>query len=165
MSEARVIKATFADWRPVKSRKVLQIILELPLEQTQDVLTRLGAPMPDQEKWVAVALLDPKAQLRDMLERSLEHENTNIRVIDPEMERARKYSVLLAKKPEFWWWANKTNAFVKVDDEKTAAGFIREWCGIDTRGKIATDRNAFLAFERLRDKFERATGRAAEIRG
>ena len=154
-----MIKATFSDWRPVKSRKVLQIVLEVPIEQTEEVLTRLGAPMPDQEKWVAVALLDPKAQLRDMLDHSLEHETTKPRiVVDSDMERARTHSVMLAKDPRFWAWA-------KVYDEKGAAEVIREWCGIDTRGKIATDRNAFLAFGRLRDKFERATGRAAEIRG
>lgn len=51
------IQATFSDWRTVKSRKALQLILEVPIEQTEAVLTALGAPMPDRPKWVAVALL------------------------------------------------------------------------------------------------------------
>ncbi len=58
MTDARVIKATFAEWKMIKTRKVLQLVLEIPLEQQGEVLTRLGPPMPDQEKWVAVALLD-----------------------------------------------------------------------------------------------------------
>lgn len=72
MSDARAIKATFTEWRMVKTRKVLQLVLEVPLEQQGEVLTRLGPPIPDQEKWVAIALLDPKAQLKDMLGRSRE---------------------------------------------------------------------------------------------
>ena len=55
MSEMRAIRARYADWRPVKGRKVLQIVLEVPLEQQGDILTMLGAPLPDRDLWVAVA--------------------------------------------------------------------------------------------------------------
>lgn len=58
MSAPKAIKATFADWRPVKGRKQLQLIFEVPLETTAEVLKMLGAPMPDRETWVAIALLD-----------------------------------------------------------------------------------------------------------
>lgn len=58
MSAPKAIKATFADWRPVKGRKQLQLIFEVPLEETPEVLKMLGAPMPDKETWVAIALLD-----------------------------------------------------------------------------------------------------------
>ncbi len=64
MSEPRVIQADYTSWRPVAGRKVLQIILEVPIEQTADVMDKLGVPMPGESKWCAVALLDlkPKAE-------------------------------------------------------------------------------------------------------
>ena len=55
------IRAAFADWRPVKSRAVLQLVLEVPIEQTKLVLDTLGAPIPGTEKWVGVALLNLEA--------------------------------------------------------------------------------------------------------
>lgn len=58
MSEPRVIRADYANWRPVAGRKVLQLVLEVPIEQTADVMEKLGVPMPGESKWVAVALLE-----------------------------------------------------------------------------------------------------------
>lgn len=60
MSEPRVIRADYTNWRPVAGRKVLQLILEVPIEQTADVMEKLGFPLPGESKWVAVALLDEK---------------------------------------------------------------------------------------------------------
>lgn len=62
MSAPRVLRARYADWRPVKGRKVLQIVLEIPLEEQGEALTMLGAPLPDRDLWVAIARLDEKAQ-------------------------------------------------------------------------------------------------------
>lgn len=61
MSAPRVIQATFHDWRTVKGRKMLQLVLEVPMEDQTKVLTMLGPPEPSGSKWVAVALLDMKA--------------------------------------------------------------------------------------------------------
>ena len=61
MTELAVIRGAFSDWRPVKSRSVLQLVIEVPIEQTQEVLDRLGVPIPGVEKWVAVALLKADA--------------------------------------------------------------------------------------------------------
>lgn len=58
MSEPRVIRADYSNWRPVAGRKVLQLILEVPIEQTADVMEKLGFPLPGESKWVAVALLE-----------------------------------------------------------------------------------------------------------
>lgn len=70
MKNTGVIAATFSEWKMIKTRKVLQIVLELPLEQQGEVYQTLGVPLPDQEIWVAVARLDMKAgavkQVEDM---------------------------------------------------------------------------------------------------
>ncbi len=54
----RGIEADFATWRPVQGRKVLQLIFEVPIEQTQNVLDMLGIPQPGESKWCAIALMN-----------------------------------------------------------------------------------------------------------
>lgn len=57
MTAPAAIRAVFAEWRMVKTRKVLALIFEVPLEQQAEVLTMLGAPMPDAEIWCGIARL------------------------------------------------------------------------------------------------------------
>ena len=51
-----VFTASYSDWRVVKGRKVVQIILEVPLEAAGHAYNVLGG-MPNfgSEKWFAVA--------------------------------------------------------------------------------------------------------------
>lgn len=58
MADHCAISADYVNWRPVNGRKVLQLVFEVPLESTHDVLTKLGTPTPGESKWVAIALLD-----------------------------------------------------------------------------------------------------------
>ncbi len=58
---AAAFQATFSDWKLIRSRKVVQIVLEVPLEaagQAYDVLG--GMPNPGAETWCAVARLKGK---------------------------------------------------------------------------------------------------------
>lgn len=55
-----VFKATFSDFKNIKTRKVMQIILEVPIEAADAALKTLGGvPRADRETWVGVARLDP----------------------------------------------------------------------------------------------------------
>jgi hypothetical protein len=51
-------RATYSDFKLVKTRKVVQIVLEVPVEQANTVLDVLGGmPDPSRETWVGVAPL------------------------------------------------------------------------------------------------------------
>lgn len=50
-------KATYANFKNVQSRKVLQIILEVPIELATQVFDVLGMPNAHESSWVAVAKL------------------------------------------------------------------------------------------------------------
>ena len=58
MSDARAIQATYYDLKFIKTRKVAQITLEVPIEQGDAVVQMFGTPKPDKEMWVAIARLD-----------------------------------------------------------------------------------------------------------
>lgn len=61
MTTAAAFKATYSDWKLVKSRKVVQIVLEVPMESADAAYQLLGGmPNPAAETWVAVARINPE---------------------------------------------------------------------------------------------------------
>jgi hypothetical protein len=58
MDKPAAFSATYSDWRVVKGRKVVQIILEVPLEAAGHAYNVLGGmPTFGAEQWFAVARL------------------------------------------------------------------------------------------------------------
>lgn len=127
MTDAAAIRATYSDWRPVKSRKVLQLVMEVPIEQTEQVLQTLGAPMPDREMWVAIA------RLRDApVEKSS---------VDPMVREAG----ILCKDARFQrFLADKFTEGLRenVNTEEWAADLVRVYCVIESRTELATNADA-----------------------
>lgn len=63
---AAVFQATYSDWKLVKSRKVVQIVLEVPMEDSDAAYQLLGGmPNPAAETWVAIARLNQKPEQRE----------------------------------------------------------------------------------------------------
>ena len=55
--------ASYSDWRIVKGRKVVQIILEVPIEAADHAYNVLGGmPKFGAEQWFAIARLKPEAE-------------------------------------------------------------------------------------------------------
>ena len=61
MDQATAFKATFHNLRVIMGRKMLQVVLEVPIEDGSKVTDILGWPDPTNSKWVAVALLNEDA--------------------------------------------------------------------------------------------------------
>ena len=55
------IKAEYVNFKNVMSRKVLQIILEVPIEQAPEVFQVLGMPANHESKYVGIALINPES--------------------------------------------------------------------------------------------------------
>lgn len=141
----RVITACWADWKNVKTRGVIQLVFEAPVEQTEEVLKMLGAPIPGQEKWVAIAVLEaPRAT---------------------EPERPRKHweqlgrpqrAGILCSDPGFWNWA-------QVGGEDEAITFLRAHCGVKSRSELDVE-PAAAKFDALVASYRADTGQMAERR-
>jgi len=54
------LQADFTSYKPVPSRKVLQLVFEVPLETQEQTFRTLGYPTPGESTWVAVARLNLK---------------------------------------------------------------------------------------------------------
>jgi hypothetical protein len=149
---AAAISGTFADFRTIKSRAVVQLLIEVPIEQADAALRALGGvPQPHDPKWVAIARLDPKAASKadEPKERKAwadlrPAEQAGIRCADPEFQR------YLDRERE---WPT-TNA-----DE--AADHVRGWCGIGSRAALNTNHRARVLWHQLDTEYLQATGRLA----
>lgn len=130
MGAPKAIKARYADWRPVKGRKVLQMVLEVPLEQQGEVLAMLGAPLPDRDLWVAVAILSD--QQND----------------DYKGGKLAQSAGILCNEGAFKQWAK---AKFGNDDP---ADFIRTWCGVSSRAHLDHDERAAREFRDMKIEYE-----------
>jgi len=129
MSEDRVIKARYADWRTVKGRKVLQLVLEVPLEQQDEALRMLGAPLPDRDLWVAIARLN-------------EAQNDSFKG-----GRLAKKAGILCNEIGFQKWAGAENP-------DGAAIFIRQRCGVESRAMLDHEERAARAFKNMELEYQ-----------
>lgn len=141
MNDKRSIAATYTDWRTVKTRKVLQLTFEVPLEQTREVMEMLGTPMPDSDIWVAVALMGKEpGRLKGG-------------------EWARQAGIICAD-AEFRRYLTVTGDFpgVQLIDLDMAADELRRRLNIESRAHLDHDEEAARAFRELRTVFEQWKG-------
>ena len=56
----RIMKGTYSDYKLIKTRGVISVSVEFPIEQAEEFVRMFGMPKPDTEKWVAIAGLNEK---------------------------------------------------------------------------------------------------------
>ncbi len=144
MTDAAVIKATFSDWKTVKTRKVLQLIFEVPLEQTKLVLDTLGQPMPHEEMWVAIALLRDGG--------GPEPEQPKEKRKFEDMPRSQQAG-MLCQDGDFQIWLN-----VEDGDYEEAARIVREKCGVNSRRELDISQFAAEKWDKLVEDYRSQKG-------
>lgn len=149
MSDLAVIRGAFSDWRPVKSRSVLQLVIEVPIEQTQEVLDRLGVPLPGVEKWVAVALLKSDAEPVEQPKPS------TVVPIKAKREwhdmKPSQQAGMLCADPLFLRYIIEQHG----DNATNAAQWVRYSCVVDSRKDLDTNERAARAWHAIAADFFR----------
>ena len=150
------IRADYADQKRVLTRKVLQIILEVPIEDHERVNKIIGLPsVPGESKWVGLALLDPEVVEKTEAKPSRQKE---IYQSKTEGEKAVARAGIICGEREFQKW------FAPHRGEQGTIDKLKAECGIITRAQLATLPNAFEIFLRIEQEYREAIGQAAEPR-
>ena len=143
MTEDRaVIRGTYADYRRVKGRKVLQLIIEVPLEEAPRVHEAFGEPSPDSSTWVAVALLDThKPPLPDLAQGK---------------HRLSRQAAMCCQEPAFFGFLSEQWAApgYSVQDATMAAEMVRKLCKVDSRSEFDSDPEAAQRWRELHGKYQ-----------
>lgn len=135
------LRAEFCDLRPVKSRKVVQLIFEVPIEAADHAIGMLGGfPRPDQSRWVGIVRLNPERVTQETLLPATTPPPKGRWADMPLPQRAG----LLCKEPAF-------RKFFGLTAEPDAAAYVRHRCRVVSRGHIEPNHSSgreFLIIER-----------------
>jgi hypothetical protein len=150
---ADVLKATYADLKTVKTRSTCQLILELPIEALTDVVALLGAPVPGNEVWVAVARLNLSAALTEPAQ--IAHDNDDARDEPGKPPRPlSQVSAILCNIVAFRRFImEQYEGWKTLPTVDEAADWVREQCGVQSRRQFDTDDVAAANFKNIRSKY------------
>jgi hypothetical protein len=125
--EPAAIKATFSDFKLIRTRKLCQLVLEIPIEEADNALATLGGiPQPQSDRWVAVARLNGAAKP------------------EPEPKEKRRWEDLKlsmqagirCEEKAFQKYMRSGESFFNVKDSESAAGAVKLYCGVDSRSGL-----------------------------
>jgi hypothetical protein len=143
-------RATYSDFKLVKTRKVVQIVLEVPVEQANVVLDVLGGmPDPSRETWVGVALLSPDAaQPQPVIQPRLAGAKRDWRDMSPQQQAgircddAAFVAFLREERPDDWI------------ETREPAECVRLICGVTSRADLETNHKARVLWHQLDSQFQ-----------
>ena len=134
----RITKGTYSDFKIIKSRNVAQIIVEIPLEQSDDFIAMFGIPKPTSEKWVALAGL-------------------NEEVVDRNEKATKAIQIcgMVCKDEKFGIFLRDEKKLAEVNPYRadTIADGLRALLGIRSRTELHKNDN-LVAWNRLYSEYE-----------
>ena len=131
-------KATYSDLRFVKSRKVAQIVLELPLEQADSFIKAFGTPNPASETWCAIA------RLAIAQDQSVPQKTHKTKSWD-DLRLSQQAAIRCSDETYRHWLC--------VDDEESAKEQVRKACEVDSRAELDTDEAAANRWQAMEEEF------------
>ena len=155
MSKAAAFKASYADWKLVKTRACVQIIFEIPVEKANEAYECLGGiPISAKESWFAIARL--KQQQEETNTATIKPAPVSPPVRAPKNRLTTRAGILSAD-PLFHkylveMWANPFSS-VSNDPKERAAMFIRLKCKVQSRKDILPGTEAATRFDLVESAF------------
>lgn len=133
---------TYSDLRFVKSRKVAQVVIELPIEQANRFLQAFGVPDPSKESWVAIARLN-HAPVEDEEE-----------AVQPEKPRRQWDDLRPSARAAILCGETAFLVFLKVKTKEEADAKIKQHCGISSKRELDQDETKAMMLRTIESKFE-----------
>jgi hypothetical protein len=165
MSKPAAFRAVYSDFKLVKTRGVIQVIFELPVEQSDAAYEVLGGmPVAGKERWFGIAAIKSEAEVM-----STEPESNSTKpATRPDQEPPRpdlakrafrdlqpaQQAGIRCGEPSFQLFLTE----LYKDDFHEAAGdraeCIRLICGVSSRAELDTNHKARVIWHQLNDRYE-----------
>lgn len=131
MSEPAAFHATFSDWKLIRTRKVVQLVFEVAVEEADHAYQVLGGmPHPGETIWCGIARLDASA----------------FEVKKPVNTELAQRAGFLCTQKDFW-------LFLHVGDEEAAATAVRRICEVTSRSNIIPGTLASIKWQKLHEDY------------
>lgn len=147
-AEKSVFSGDYTDIRFVKSRKVAQIVMEIPIEQATAFVAAFGAPDPSTGIPVAIARLGPLG--KEMAKQPPSAYDKPKRSWD-QIQRSQQ-AALMCGDPEFDGFLDKTWPSLKA--MKSTADKVRHLCIVVSRADLDKDSVAADRWDKLFSDFQ-----------
>lgn len=148
MSKPAALQGSYADLKTVKTRSVVQMIIEFPIERGADVVAMFGFPQPGQEVPVAVARLNVAPQIEHATPAA---EKKKWSELPPAQQAAIRCGEVAFRR-----FLAETGGYpgVAVLDADMAADEVRERCRVRSRSDIRPGTDAAVAWAALDSQFQ-----------
>lgn len=161
MTDDAAFAATYSDWKPIKTRRVIQIVFEVPWEKHNEAYQALGGmPDPGAERWFGIARLNPQ-QPQEKQDQEIRKSKVPASATPEQHQSARapnRYAQragILCNDPLFQTWFNEEAPIGcgAVVDAETAAIALREYCRVNSRADIKLGTEAAIRLDLLESAF------------
>lgn len=143
----------YADFRLIKGRKVVQVVIEIPVEGSNAALEALGGvPRPDKEVWLGLVQVTKAAAVKSAAAMTQDEPDA----VDPDKQRKwdtlkpAQQAGIMCTDPTFWDFL-KSKGWSPVSSAQEAAHIMRQLLRLKTRADIQVDDPAWL---NLKSQFE-----------
>jgi hypothetical protein len=149
MNTPRAFSGEYSDLKFIKTRSVVQMHVEFPIEDGAEIVKLFGAPLPGKPVRVAIARLNLKPELEVVpnnnpisgsdTKRAGEEKHRDWSSLSPAQQAG-----ICSGEPRFWKFLNEqsgdqNNAGVGlINSAETAATYIRLVCGVQSRRELHT---------------------------
>lgn len=147
MNTPAVFRGSYSDLKVVRSRSVVQVVIEIPIEQSAGFVAAFGMPQPGAEVPVALALMKPESKA----DKPKQHWS--------QMLRSQRAGIRCSDL-KFQLWMSKRYPRADCD----TAELVRRFCNVKSRADLNEDRDAAERFDKLDAQFLMDTGQLAEVR-
>lgn len=150
------IAATYVDFKNVKTRRVVQIVFEVPAHKAEEALKMLGIPDAAQERWFAIAALKDQEVFSCLPEAKPQP------VSDKPQAGAKRSWNDLAPSQQAGIRCEQ-DAFLRFLEEERkqdlieggcVADTVRLICGVSSRSELNTNHKARVIWHQLNDQYE-----------
>lgn len=136
MTPPAAFSATYADWKLIRGRKVVQVVFEIPLEKADEAYQVVGG-MPDAgaEKWFGIAALTPAATearqspISDAPTAGEPHKKSWEEIMPSQQ------AGILCSEPHFWMFLNGIGA-INIETTDDCATWVRQYLKVNSRADI-----------------------------
>lgn len=138
---AAAISGDYTDLKFIRTRKVCQIVVEIPIEQAGAFVEAFGTPRPDGNVPVALAKLDMKATQSPPADNQPKEKKRS---------RAQEAGILCN---DARFQAYLREAFPVTMANNSTANAVREICGVNSRSLLDTSEIAATLWDDLRNSY------------
>jgi hypothetical protein len=150
-------KATYSDWKLVKTRGVVQIVFEVPLAEADDAYELLGGmPIIAKERWFGIAAIKTPAEEAPSNVPSGSPPSTRPdgtkRMEWRDVQPAAQAGIRCAD-PVFRLFLDEMHSCQAATPEEAATA-VRMICNVESRAELGTNHKARVIWKQLDDEFQ-----------